>query len=121
MINNDQVNVLKEYTPVENIVIGMTDTTSSMGILGQFLRLNSMQHAYCTDHNLQCNAILAFNGKSICNMPAAIFTVLLPVQKPLIFFTLLAQIKIFQEPIRPCQKLGRLSNTFPSQHSRLRS
>lgn len=65
-IYNDQVKVLEEYTTVENIVIGITDTTSSMGVLGQFLRLRGMQHAYCTDHNLQCNAVLAFNGKSTC-------------------------------------------------------
>jgi hypothetical protein len=92
-IYNNQVNVLKEYTTVENIVIGITDTTSSMGVFGQFLHLKGMQHAYCTDHNLQCNAILAFNGKSICNMPAAIFTVLLPVQKPLIFLLFLHRYK----------------------------
>lgn len=64
-IYNDQRNVLEEYTNLKNIVIGITDTTSSMGVLGQFLRNKGMQHAYCTDHVLHCNAILAFNGKCI--------------------------------------------------------
>lgn len=58
-----QKQVLKEYTTMNNIVIGITDTTSSMGVLGQFLCNNGMQHAYCTDHNMQCNAVLAFQGK----------------------------------------------------------
>ena len=118
-IYNDQVKVLEEYTTVENIVIGITDTTSSMGVLGQFLRLRSMQHAYCTDHNLQCNAILAFNGKSTCQTHK-ISTTPDPT-KPLIFLSSKTQIKIFRELIMPCQKQGRLLNTFPSQHSRLQS
>lgn len=62
-IYNDQMQVLTEYTTKANIVIGITDTTSSMGVLGQYLHSNGMQHAYCTDHNLQCNAVLAFHGK----------------------------------------------------------
>lgn len=62
-IYNDQLQVLEGCTTKENIVIGITDTTASMGVLGMFLRNNGMQHAYCTDHNLQCNAVLAFNGK----------------------------------------------------------
>ena len=64
-IYKDQVSVLETYTTKDNIVIGVTDTTASMGVLGQFLRGKGMQHAYCTDHNLQCNAILAFDGKSL--------------------------------------------------------
>jgi len=66
-IYNDQVQVLEACTAKENIVIGVTDTTASMGVLGQFLRTNNMHHAYCTDHNLQCNAVLAFQGKA-CNI-----------------------------------------------------
>jgi hypothetical protein len=62
-IYNDQVKVLGKYTNLENIVIGITDTTSSMGVLGRYLRDHGMQHAYCTDHSFQCNAILAFSGK----------------------------------------------------------
>ena len=61
-IYNDQLKVLQDYTTKENLVIGITDTTASMGVLGQYLQKNGMQHAYCTDHNLQCNAILAFQG-----------------------------------------------------------
>ncbi len=66
-IYNDQLQVLEACTAKENIVMGITDTTVSMGVLGQFLRTNNMHHAYCTDHNLQCNAVLAFQGKA-CNI-----------------------------------------------------
>lgn len=62
-IYKDQTSVLEAYTTKDNIVIGVTDTTASMGVLGQFLHQKGMQHAYCTDHNLQCNAILAFDGE----------------------------------------------------------
>ena len=64
-IYKDQTTVLEAYTTKDNIVIGVTDTTASMGVLGQFLRDKGMQHAYCTDNNLQCNAILAFDGKTL--------------------------------------------------------
>jgi hypothetical protein len=57
------VQVLAGYTTKYSIVIGITDTTCSMGVLGPFLQDNEMLHAYCTDHNLNCNAVLAFNGE----------------------------------------------------------
>ena len=44
-------------------VIGITDTTGSMGVLGRYLRDNKKEHGYCTDHNLHRNAILAFDRK----------------------------------------------------------
>lgn len=74
-IFNNHTQVLKQYTVKENIVIGITDTTASMGVLGQFLRTSGMEHAYCTDHNLQCNAILAFKGKpnDLCCYPTPLF------------------------------------------------
>ena len=59
----DQAQVLAGYTTKCNLVIGIMDTTGSMGVLGHHLRNNGMQHAYCTDHNLHCNAVLAFNGE----------------------------------------------------------
>ena len=62
-IYNDQAKVLAGYTTKCNLVIGITDTTGSMGVLGKHLRDNGMEHAYCTDHNLHCNAVLAFNGE----------------------------------------------------------
>ena len=68
-IYNDQVQVLAGYTTKCNLVIGIMDTTGSMGVLGQYLRNNSMQHAYCTDHNLHPNAVLAFNGEYNKLMP----------------------------------------------------
>ena len=82
-IYKDQVNVLKEYTTLENVVIGITDTTSSMGVLCQFLQNKGMQHAYCTDHNSHCNAIWAFDGKLICNM-FAIFFIHMPLLRILL-------------------------------------
>ena len=47
------------------MLIGITDTTGSisMGVLGNHLHDNGMEHAYCTDHNLHCKAVLAFNGE----------------------------------------------------------
>ena len=62
-IYNNQAQVLAGYTTKCNLVIRIKDTTGSMGVLGQYLRYNGMQHAYCTDHNLHCNAVLAFNGE----------------------------------------------------------
>ncbi len=76
-IYNDQVQVLAGYTTKCNLAIGITDTTGSMGVLGHHLHNNVMQHAYCTDHNLHCNSVLAFNGEhqaSFCsdkNIPGA--------------------------------------------------
>jgi hypothetical protein len=43
--------------------IGITDTTGNMGKLGSYCRENGRRHAYCTDHVLHRNAILAFNRK----------------------------------------------------------
>ncbi len=62
-IYNDQAQVLAGYTKKCNLVIGITDTTGSMGVLGHHLRNDGMQHAYCTDHNLHGNAVFAFNGE----------------------------------------------------------
>ena len=47
-IYNDQAEVLAGYTTKCNLVIGITDTTGSMGVLGKHLRDNGMEHAYCT-------------------------------------------------------------------------
>jgi hypothetical protein len=61
-IYNDQAQVLVGYTTKCNLVISFTNATGSMGVLGHHLHDSGMQHAYCTDHNLHCNAVLAFNG-----------------------------------------------------------
>jgi len=45
-------------------VMGITDTTGNMGVLGQHCRRNGKEHAYCTDHNFHLNATLAFDRKS---------------------------------------------------------
>ena len=44
-------------------VMGITDTTGNMGVLGQHCRRNGKEHAYCTDHNFHLNATLAFDRK----------------------------------------------------------
>lgn len=46
--------------------IGITDTTGNMGKLGQFLRENGHEHAYCTDHVFHLTASLAFSCKYYC-------------------------------------------------------
>ncbi len=55
--------MLVGYTTKCNLLIGITYTTGSMGVLRQYLHDNCMQHAYCIDHNLHCNAVLIFNGE----------------------------------------------------------
>ena len=47
----------------------MTDTTGSMGTLGAYFRENDLEHGYCTNHSLHCNAILVFNGQWMCAIP----------------------------------------------------
>jgi len=49
---NDQVTVLEEFTTKNNVVICITGTAGNMGVLGQHLRTNGMEHGYCTDHVL---------------------------------------------------------------------
>jgi hypothetical protein len=44
----DQAQVLAGYTTKCNLVIGITYTTGSMGVLGKHLCDNGMEHAYCT-------------------------------------------------------------------------
>ena len=43
-------------------LMGVTDTTGSMGTLGKYLREDGQEHGYCTDHNFYRNALLAFVG-----------------------------------------------------------
>jgi hypothetical protein len=62
-IYNDQAQVLVGYTTKCNLLIGITCTSGSMGVLRQYLHDNCLQHAYCTDHNVHCDAVLAFNGE----------------------------------------------------------
>ena len=62
-IFDDCLEVLESYTSKENIILGVTDTVGSMGVLGQHLRDADMKHGYCTDHNFHLNAKLAFKGK----------------------------------------------------------
>ena len=62
-IYQDHVAVTNAYSHRPNFALmGITDTTGSMGTLGSHLRNNDQEHGYCTDHVLHRNAILAFKG-----------------------------------------------------------
>ena len=62
-IYQDHVAVTNAYSHRPNFALmGITDTTGSMGTLGSHLRSNDQEHGYCTDHVLHRNAILAFKG-----------------------------------------------------------
>ncbi len=66
-IYKDIMLVLAKYNDETMMVmdtVGVTDTTGNMGKLGQLLRDNGHEHAYCTDHNFHLNAKLAFECKS---------------------------------------------------------
>ena len=63
-IFEDQISVLDGYSEKPSFsLIGITDTTGNMGKLGEHLRADGREHAYCTDHNFHLNAKLAFLGK----------------------------------------------------------
>ncbi|KAL3761407.1 hypothetical protein ACHAWU_007366 [Discostella pseudostelligera] len=48
-------------TTAENNVIGVTDTTGNMGKLGEYLRDNGQEHAYCFGHIIHLVAGIAFD------------------------------------------------------------
>jgi len=64
-IYEDQTSVLDDYTEKPFVVMGVTDTTGNMGVLGKHLRDNGMQHGYCTDHSFNLNGQKAFHGKHL--------------------------------------------------------
>ena len=60
--------VLTKYNGDSTIVfdvIGITDTTGNMGVLGQHCQANGEEHAYCIDHVCHLNAKIAFARKSV--------------------------------------------------------
>ncbi len=59
----DQVTVLEKFTTKSNVVIGISDTAGNMGVLGQYLRRNGMEHGYCTDHVMHLVALKAFSSE----------------------------------------------------------
>jgi hypothetical protein len=70
LIYEDIVAVLQKYQgeaedTIALVSIGITDTTGNMGKLGRYLRDNSKEHGYCTDHNLHLVAKLAFEHESV--------------------------------------------------------
>jgi hypothetical protein len=70
LIYEDIVAVLQKYQDAaeDTIVldtIGITDTTGNMGKLGRYLCYNGKEHGYCTDHNLNLVAKLAFERKIV--------------------------------------------------------
>ena len=65
----DVKRVLNKYNGDSTIVfdvIGITDTTGNMGVLGQHCQANGEEHAYCIDHVCHLNAKLAFARKYCC-------------------------------------------------------
>lgn len=62
-IFEDQKKVMENQKGEKFILMCVTDTTANMGKLGQYLRKEGEEHGYCVDHNIQCTARLAFNGK----------------------------------------------------------
>ena len=67
-VHNDIISVLKKFSTSTSVVldtIGITDTTDNMGKMGMYCRENGRRHAYCTDHNFNRNAQLAFDRKLI--------------------------------------------------------
>ena len=62
-IFQDHISVMSRFNdkPLFSLM-GITDTTGSMGTLGAHLRDDGREHAYCTDHVFHLNALLAFSG-----------------------------------------------------------
>lgn len=66
LIFQDQKKVLEGVTEKPLVLMAVTDTTGNMGVLGDKLRKDGWEHGYCTDHSMQRNAILAYDGKCSC-------------------------------------------------------
>ena len=65
---------LTGYTTKCNLVIGITDTTGSMGVvLGKYLRDNGMEHAYCTGHHLMNSSLNTDLQSNTCFVQIRIF------------------------------------------------
>lgn len=54
-------------TAAKNNMIGVTDTTGNMGKLGEYLRNNGQEHAYCFGHLIHLVAGIAFDRKIVSN------------------------------------------------------
>ena len=70
-VYDDIISVLKKFSTSTSMVldtIGITDTTGNMGKMGEYCRQNGRRHAYCTDHNFNRNAQLAFDRKFILHI-----------------------------------------------------
>ncbi len=66
LIYEDVEKVFEDFDlSLENLSLGVTDTTASMGTFGKYLREQGKgkKSTYCADHQLQCNAGQAFHGK----------------------------------------------------------
>ena len=48
--------------PKSFFLIIIADTTGSIGTIGKYIREAGQEHAYCIDHNLHRNYLLAFLG-----------------------------------------------------------
>ena len=64
MLLADTDNSTYSAPTAENTVMGVTDTTGNMGKLGEYLRDNGQEHAYCFGHLIHLVAGIAFDRKS---------------------------------------------------------
>jgi len=64
-LHNPEFSLHTGHYPTSALVPGITDTTGNMGKMGMYCREHGRRHAYCTDHNFNRNAQLAFDRKLI--------------------------------------------------------
>jgi hypothetical protein len=81
--NNTMDAIIDE--PIDTIVV--TDTTSNMGKLGEFLRSDKREHGYCFAHLLHLVAGIAFDRKShiVCiqlllSNPTSLYSTVIPAK-----------------------------------------
>jgi hypothetical protein len=57
--------VFDSFHATNNVIMATTDTTGNMITFGSYLETIGIQHAFCVDHNLHRNALIAFEGTSL--------------------------------------------------------
>lgn len=78
ILADDMAAVVKKHCMLAQFLIAITDTTGNMVTLGRYLRKNyDTEHAFCVDHNIQRNAILAFNGEPVLLFSSQVVTSIL--------------------------------------------
>lgn len=64
LLGQDLMGVVRKNAMFAKLLIAVTDTTGNMVTLGRHLREQEVEHAFCIDHNLHRNALLAFDGEN---------------------------------------------------------